>query len=334
MGERERAGNWAKDGERERIVERVREYFNSRYRFLGGGRKVSFQGLCVGEKMEAEEKRFSAGIERAKALGLCYRDWGFSLDFYSIWVRRNRAWVGLKEGHRVVFEITRDTVSAMTGMQHTLTLKKEGDKWYITSHRFRDEMGGSPAPRRFVVWPWPDWLFPPFNNGNLPVLGLGRYDREAAIRYAHLWALDRNPKYYDFENLGGDCTNFCSQVLHAGGCPMNNTKEVGWYYYSLNNRTPSWTGVEFFYRFITNNRGIGPKSREVSPREIELGDVIQLDFPHNAPFNHCLIVVANPEPGNINRILISCHTVDRDNYPLVYYNWRAIRYLHIIGYGR
>jgi hypothetical protein len=115
---------------------------------------------------------------------------------------------------------------------------------------------------------------------------------------------------------------------------MNNTKGSGWYYYGLNNRSPSWTGVEFFYRFVTSNRGTGPRGQEVAPGGIDLGDVIQLDFSHDSAYNHCLIVVANPEPGNINRILISCHTVDRDNYPLIFYNWRGIRYIHITGCGR
>ena len=37
------------------------------------------------------------------------------------------------------------------------------------------------------------------------------YDRERAVAYAHQWAYSRNPAYYDFSVLGGDCTNFISQ---------------------------------------------------------------------------------------------------------------------------
>jgi len=33
-----------------------------------------------------------------------------------------------------------------------------------------------------------------------------KYDREAAVAYAREWALLRNPNYYDFEEIGGDCT--------------------------------------------------------------------------------------------------------------------------------
>lgn len=42
------------------------------------------------------------------------------------------------------------------------------------------------------------------------VLYSGPYDREQAVQYARMWAYDRNPAYYDFSNLGGDCTNFVS----------------------------------------------------------------------------------------------------------------------------
>ena len=56
------------------------------------------------------------------------------------------------------------------------------------------------------------------------------YDRDAAVAYARRWALSRNPLYYDFEDIGGDCTNFASQCLFAGAGVMNFTPVTGWYY--------------------------------------------------------------------------------------------------------
>ena len=55
------------------------------------------------------------------------------------------------------------------------------------------------------------------------------YDREKAVAYAHKWAYGRNPAYGDFSEMGGDCTNFVSQCLHAGGAPMNYTPTFGWF---------------------------------------------------------------------------------------------------------
>ncbi|MBP3352092.1 MAG: amidase domain-containing protein [Lachnospiraceae bacterium] len=47
------------------------------------------------------------------------------------------------------------------------------------------------------------------------------YNRTAAVYYARKWALGRNPAYYDFEEVGGDCTNFASQCIYAGAGVMN-----------------------------------------------------------------------------------------------------------------
>ena len=70
-----------------------------------------------------------------------------------------------------------------------------------------------------------------------------RYDRTKAYEYAKKWAFGRNHAFYDFENIGGDCTNFASQCVYAGAGVMNYTPVMGWYYKSVNDRTPSWTGV-------------------------------------------------------------------------------------------
>ncbi len=55
------------------------------------------------------------------------------------------------------------------------------------------------------------------------------YRREAALQYAERWALGRNPRYLDFEKLGGDCTNFASQCIYTGSGGMNYTPVMGWY---------------------------------------------------------------------------------------------------------
>ena len=52
------------------------------------------------------------------------------------------------------------------------------------------------------------------------------YDRFAGVSYAHRWAYERNPKYMNFDELGGDCTNFASQCLYAGAGVMNFTPTI------------------------------------------------------------------------------------------------------------
>lgn len=118
-----------------------------------------------------------------------------------------------------------------------------------------------------------------------------KYNREKAVAYAHKWAYGRNPTYYNFEELGGDCTNFASQVIYAGSGVMNFIPTYGWYYIDTNNRTPSWTGVNYLYSFLINNHGSGPFAEQVDIKDIQPGDVIQLSFVGNNFFNHSPVVV-------------------------------------------
>lgn len=72
------------------------------------------------------------------------------------------------------------------------------------------------------------------------------YNRSAAVEYAHQWAFGRNPEFYDFSQIGGDCTNFASQCLYAGGGVMNFTPEFGWYYISPEDRLPPGPACPIF----------------------------------------------------------------------------------------
>ena len=166
----------------------------------------------------------------------------------------------------------------------------------------------------------------------MKAMPLKEYNRQDALAYADRWALNRNPNYYDFSKLGGDCTNFCSQVLRAGGCSMNYNRTYGWYYRNGNDKTPSWGGVNFFHNFLTRDKDIGPVAEEVSVKDIEPGDIIQLSFVEENSYNHSLIVVDCGNPLDISNISISTHTIDRYHYLLTNYNWTKIRFLHIIGY--
>ena len=151
------------------------------------------------------------------------------------------------------------------------------------------------------------------------------YDREAAVAYARRFALSRNPAYYDFSDLGGDCTNFASQCIYAGAGIMNYTPTFGWYYISSANRTASWTGVEFLYNFLVNNESVGPFAREVPEEEALPGDILQLGS-RNGDFYHTPIITSVTP-----RILVAAHSDDSLDRPLDTYRFAKVRFLHIEG---
>ena len=152
------------------------------------------------------------------------------------------------------------------------------------------------------------------------------YNREKVYDYAKKWAYLRNPKYYNFDPVGGDCTSFVSQCIYAGIGEMNYNKEHGWYYIDGNNKSPSWSGVEFLYKFLISNRGAGPRGKETSVNKLRVGDVIQLGF-NGVTFTHSTIVI---KPGSsVNDTLIAAHTFDTFGKSIDEYIYDKFRCIHV-----
>ncbi|MBQ9099203.1 MAG: amidase domain-containing protein [Clostridia bacterium] len=165
------------------------------------------------------------------------------------------------------------------------------------------------------------------------MLATKEYERERAVEYARRWARGRNPLFYNFTGVGGDCTNFVSQCVLAGSCVMNFTPDFGWYYRTPDDRAPAFTGVEFFWDFMTGapdfatrNGGIGPFGRAAEMGEVEPGDVVQL-ADRTGDFYHTLLVseIRNGE------ILVTAHSNDVYNRPLSSYDAPGMRFLHLEG---
>lgn len=151
------------------------------------------------------------------------------------------------------------------------------------------------------------------------------FDRAAAVAYARRWAMDRNRAYYNFDSVGGDCTNFASQSIYAGANTMNFTPVTGWYYRSSSNRSASWTGVEYLYNFLVNNRSVGPFGRIVSESEVQPGDIVQLGERGGGFYHSPVITAVTPT------ILVAAHTFDALDRPLATYIYDVVRFIHIDG---
>ena len=122
-----------------------------------------------------------------------------------------------------------------------------------------------------------------------------------ACAYAETFALKPNPNYKSFEGTGGDCTNFASQILYAGG--IKQTK--AWAPY-----TNPWIRVEDLYLYLTTQE-LGTKL----PNENSLskGCLIQFYTPQIGKFFHNGFITY--ELPN-NDYLYCCHSYNKLNYPL------------------
>jgi putative cell wall-binding protein len=98
-----------------------------------------------------------------------------------------------------------------------------------------------------------------------PVLAApAAYLKEKAIEYSDKYALSYNPAYANYNGAsGGDCANFVSQCLAAGGLPMDKD----WFWYSKTNASNSFIGATSLNTYLLRHgKSIdNPANSEVFP---------------------------------------------------------------------
>jgi hypothetical protein len=117
------------------------------------------------------------------------------------------------------------------------------------------------------------------------------YDYKAMAAYAEKYWSVYNKDYPDFNGhgAGGDCTNFVSQSLKAGGW-----KHVPGYVYDYTKwfgnadiQSDSFVGVNEWSWFAQNSKRTTPLANVY---QLEVGDVLQVDFDRDGSKDHTMIV--------------------------------------------
>ncbi|MFW2488296.1 hypothetical protein D2A34_08210 [Clostridium chromiireducens] len=127
------------------------------------------------------------------------------------------------------------------------------------------------------------------------------FDIEKACAYAETYALKPNPIYKSFDGIGGDCTNFMSQILYAGGFKENSI----WKPY-----TNPWIRVEDLYSYLTSQK-LGIKLPDDS--YLDRGCLIQFYTPSIGRYFHNGFITYKLQN---NDCLYCCHSYNKLNYPL------------------
>lgn len=151
------------------------------------------------------------------------------------------------------------------------------------------------------------------------------YDRNAAVAYLEAHWRNRNDDYYDFSEEGGNCQNLASQVLYAGGAPMDFSGEDVWYYESSSDNTVSWRTVQGFEEYVDYNDGTGVVCEEVKNiYYAEPGDIVHVG--HSAP-SHATVVskIVN------GHILLDSNSIDMKDMPLEVYIYANRKLYKVIG---
>ncbi|MBS3817340.1 MAG: amidase domain-containing protein, partial [Candidatus Thermoplasmatota archaeon] len=146
------------------------------------------------------------------------------------------------------------------------------------------------------------------------------YNRTAAKGYAYRWWDGRNPHYNDFSSMGGDCANFVSQALIAGGLSLHNgTNGDGYGVYPDSDRPDIYSNgtIPYCDYLDTHLRNYQPVdtdriySASNAPDWLSVGDPVIFGNSSDR-YQHAMIVVWDGP----NKIGLSGHTSDRWNISL------------------
>jgi hypothetical protein len=208
---------------------------------------------------------------------------------------------------------------------HVFEFIRRGSQWTLSGHRvINDPVLNHPepaAPGGEMVPPGSAPLeFAPAESA-APVTGSGAalslraaLNRSAVVNYAYRYWRNYNPSYRNFSNSGsrgGDCTNFVSQALRAGGwadVPGWYQSTSAWWYNRLN-ESYTWVNADLFFDF-TRNRQRGSLARYFS--DLEPGDILQADWDNNGDIDHTMIVTYKRG----GELFLTYHTNDTKDKPL------------------
>ena len=208
----------------------------------------------------------------------------------------------------------RGEVASTALIPHEVWLTQAGSDWRIVkdSHdefflydRSPDLQPGSWAA---IIYGRPRRVSAQSNGNGSKVPGLAKpsesrnatiysYDPGAARWYAQTYALSPYPYYCNYNNCGGDCTNFVSQCCRQGG----EIDQYPWYTFTGGCGTcgtsatyagsDTWANVQLMGDFMLNNGGRASFRYNVDA--LGYGDHIDYDW-NGGWFDHKTIITGNP----------------------------------------
>jgi hypothetical protein len=214
------------------------------------------------------------------------------------------------------------------GTRHGITLKKVNGHWHLKSEWYSDPLDEDPA--MISVYEENQKRMQP----EIVQAAHKKYNRMQAVAYADKYAGDAwgadndhkyNKKYKDYTHLGGDCTNFASQVIgdqaEGGGLKMTSN----WYYRYKQGGSEAWVRTDSFKSFLVY-RGYGriiarggfkdlsvPSSRFPNGAfaKLELGDLIAYEIKGDVD-HFCILTGRDPK----GYPLVNSHSSDRFHVPM------------------
>ncbi|MEU9186680.1 amidase domain-containing protein [Streptomyces sp. NPDC048484] len=270
--------------------------------------------LSAGQK-NAEDGKLAAlkGTKsRLAALGEAYTSADTKVTVDSTEVKGKKALVEVTEQTTLKYKKIRGDEPASTGFDahHVLTFTAAADgTWQLTAMRSTD---GGASRINDPVAPAADARLSrttravhqaPKAGTSLPspaapkTLTGGTYNYQAMASYTEKYWKNYNTAYRKYNAVGGDCTNYLSQGLLAGGWKQISTvtpEEYDTWYYASNGTADAWIGVDEWSWFTQTAKRTTPLANVY---QMDIGDVLQIDFNRDGSKDHSMMTTYRSASG-------------------------------------
>ena len=304
---------------------------------------------------------FQIGLRQMQDADYTLASWSYSLTLNEITQEEDGSLhIFARENNTQNFNQNPEIASERYGGYHLFELEQMEGSWKIRSHMMFDavymmlwgEGGGEEAALRYAE-AVPEYLR--LAQEQLQEREADRerepeelqaqyaYDRQAAAAYADRYVDERNDAWPDYAGSGGNCQNFASQVLLAGGIPMDIYGDAVWKWYSdevsnspgAQGRSSSWTGVNQFVEYAAANTGYGLVAETEAPYfSGEPGDLLHMGI--DGDWGHTVVIasaVTNGQ-GEVVDYLVDSNTGNLRNYPASLYGYPEIILTRIGGWNK
>lgn len=303
---------------------------------------------------------FQISLRQMQDADYTLASWSYSLTLNEITQEEDGSLhIFARENNTQNFNQNPEIASERYGGYHLFELEQMEGSWKIRSHMMFDavymmlwsEGGGEEAALRYAE-AVPEYLR--LAQEQLQEREADRerepgelqaqyaYDRQAAAAYADRYVDERNDAWPDYAGSGGNCQNFASQVLLAGGIPMDIYGDAVWKWYSdevsnspgAQGRSSSWTGVNQFVEYAAANTGYGLVAETEAPYfSGEPGDLLHMGI--DGDWGHTVVIasaVTNGQ-GEVVDYLVDSNTGNLRNYPASLYGYPEIILTRIGGWN-
>lgn len=292
--------------------------------------------------LEHEVQRVKYLKDWSSQRGIKFTSIESSIRIKKIYHRASTIRISLEETYKFDYIYLSDpkpvTDSFGVGIRHTLDLVDKNENWLIYSDWYTDCFEDATSHYSGEIRDDSSSDSPEITPDAIEASSSSKsyYNRQKAVEYADKYCgaawgsgnnFKYNKKYLDYNGIGGDCTNFASQVLGdpaGGGLPQDGAWHATLPKYGAGSGSYAWVNADGLKDYLTYSGKasiikIGTFKELTTPTndhpgglvdKLQLGDLIC--YEKNLSIDHFGIVTARDSHGYP---LINSHTTDRYHVP-------------------